>query len=65
MANFSDFSSPFGGEYFVPNWPETPSGMIWKEMSQSDQGRVVESNLVGREGIFSWEAKVYALFPDN
>jgi 1,4-alpha-glucan branching enzyme len=58
VANFSDYGTPPGSEYRVPNWPATPSGKQWKEITQE---RIVPSDWVGREGIFPWEAKVYAL----
>ncbi|MFN6483968.1 MULTISPECIES: alpha-amylase family glycosyl hydrolase [unclassified Nostoc] len=58
VANFSDYGTPIGSEYRVPNWPATPVGKQWKEITQE---RIVPSEWVGREGIFPWEAKVYAL----
>ncbi|MEX2121989.1 MAG: alpha-amylase family glycosyl hydrolase [Pirellulales bacterium] len=63
VANFSDFvtanpASP-GAEYRVHNWPATPAGKNWREITQ---GRDVPGQWVGREPIFAWEAKVYALF---
>jgi 1,4-alpha-glucan branching enzyme len=58
VANFSDYGTPPGSEYRVPNWPATPSGKQWREITQE---RIVPSDWVGREGIFPWEAKVYAL----
>ena len=62
VANFSDFTTPNpsspDAEYRVPNWPVTPSGMRWREVTQ---GRVVPAWWVAREPIFAWEAKVYAL----
>ena len=60
VANFSDFVSDGGlsGEYRVPNWPATPLGMRWHEITQD---RLVAPESVGREPIFSWEAKVYTL----
>ncbi len=62
VANFSDFTTPNASspdaEYRVPNWPVTPSGMRWREVTQ---GRVVPAWWVAREPIFAWEAKVYAL----
>ncbi len=66
VANFSDFittnaGSP-GAEYFVQNWPATPAGKQWYEVSQNDTKRLISSDQVGREPIYSWEAKVYALF---
>lgn len=63
VANFSDFTTPDpfnpNAEYFIPNWPATPPGKRWREVPQ---GRDVLSEKIGREPIFSWEAKVYALF---
>jgi 1,4-alpha-glucan branching enzyme len=62
VANFSEYGTPDPGnpaaEYRVPNWPETPSGRQWREITQD---RLVPADWVGREPIFPWEAKVYAL----
>ena len=62
MANFSDYGTPDpfapGAEYIVPAWPETPAGRRWREVSQ---GYDVAPAHAGREPIFPWEAKVYAL----
>src|SRR6266566_860252 len=60
IANFSDFVSDGGlaGEYRVPNWPATPPGKRWREITQD---RLVAHEFVGREPLFSWEAKVYTL----
>ena len=62
VANFSAWGTrdPFNptAEYVVPNWPDTPAGKRWKEMTM---GREVLPHQVGREPIFPWEAKVYAL----
>jgi glycosidase len=61
VANFSDFGSDVsrpGAEYRVPRWPETPPGRAWREVTQD---RVVPTEWVGREPIYPWEAKVYAL----
>ena len=63
VANFSDYGTPNGltdpnAEYRVPNWPPTPAGRHWREMTQS---RDVNPAQVGREPIFPWEAKVYQL----
>jgi 1,4-alpha-glucan branching enzyme len=62
VANFSDFETadPFNpeSEYVVRNWPETPAGRQWREVTQD---RRVPQEWVGREPIFRWEAKVYAL----
>ena len=62
LANFSDFvtadaSNP-ASEYVVPNWPATPAGRSWREVTQS---RPVPDNWIGREPIYPWEAKVYTL----
>lgn len=62
VANFSDFmtanaASP-QAEYRVPNWPATPAGRKWREITQE---RDVPPEWVAREPIFPWEAKVYAL----
>ena len=62
VANFSDFATDTSpgaqAEYRVPNWPDTPPGMKWREITQE---RDVPPDWVAREPIFSWEAKVYAL----
>jgi pullulanase len=63
VANFSDFATPNGladpnAEYVVTNWPPTPPGRHWREVTQL---RDVLPTQIGREPIFSWEAKVYAL----
>jgi pullulanase len=63
VANFSDYATPNGlsdpnAEYVVPNWPQTPLGRHWREVTQQ---RDVLPAQVGREPIFSWEAKVYTL----
>lgn len=62
VANFSDFitANALSGnaEYFVPNWPATPSGKRWREITQE---RDVPPEKVAREPIFPWEAKVYTL----
>ncbi|MGA1876329.1 MAG: alpha-amylase family glycosyl hydrolase [bacterium] len=61
VANFSDWgtSDPFNprSEYIVHNWPGTPQGKSWKEISLN---RTVSSDMIGREPLFPWEAKVYA-----
>jgi pullulanase len=61
LANFSDFSTPNGladpnAEYIVPNWPSSPSDKRWREIPQDR-----DADRAGREPIFPWEAKVYAL----
>jgi 1,4-alpha-glucan branching enzyme len=61
VANFSDWGSDVGNpraEYVVPNWPATPPGMRWREISQD---REVPVEWIGREPLYPWEAKVYAL----
>ena len=61
VANFSDFVSEGGatsGEYRIPNWPATPPGKRWHEITQD---RLVEPEWVGQEPVFAWEAKVYTL----
>ena len=62
VANFSDFGTaePFspGAEYHVPNWPALPPGKQWREITQE---RDVPPEWAGREPIFPWEAKVYAV----
>jgi pullulanase len=60
VANLSDFTSHngLGGEYRVPNWPDTPAGKSWREVTQD---RPVAPGDAGREPIFSWEGKVYEL----
>jgi pullulanase len=62
VANFSDFTTPDallpGSEYVVPNWPATPAGRRWFEVTQARQ---VAAGRHGRESIFAWEAKVYRL----
>jgi glycosidase len=62
VANFSDFATANGSsdpnaEYFVPNWPATPNGRQWREVTRDR-----DAPNAGREPIFAWEAKVYALF---
>jgi pullulanase len=62
LANFSDFvtanaSSPTA-EYVVPNFPATPPGRHWREVTQE---RLVPDEWIGREPIYPWEAKVYTL----
>lgn len=62
VANFSDFVTANAGspeaEYRVPNWPATPAGTQWREITQQ---RDVPAAWVAREPIYPWEAKVYAL----
>ncbi|MBF0109012.1 MAG: alpha amylase [Magnetococcales bacterium] len=59
VANFSEFSTDMShpnANYVVPNWPATPFGRSWREVTQD---RPVPSEWIGREPIFAWEAKVY------
>lgn len=61
VANFSDFGTDTrnpGAEYRISNWPATPPGREWIEITQE---RTVAPNFVGREPIYPWEAKVYTL----
>jgi pullulanase len=58
VANFSDYGSPNGAEYIVHNWPALPTGKQWREVTQNRDVPVAQA---GKEGIFSWEAKVYTL----
>src|SRR5262249_21204532 len=48
VANFSDFDSGQAGsnEYRVPNWPATPAGKRWREITQE---RDIPSDWVARE----------------
>lgn len=60
VANFSDFASASGTDYRIPTWPlPTPENKRWVDVSQG--ARAVDPRFVGREPIFSWEAKVYTL----
>jgi len=62
VANFSDWGTADPGnpaaEYVVPHWPRTPSGKRWREVTMD---RAVPQERVGREPLFPWEGKVYAL----
>jgi pullulanase len=61
VANFSDWGSDVsqpGVEYVVDNWPQAPAGKSWREITQQ---RDVPQQWAGREPIYPWEAKVYAL----
>jgi len=64
LANFSDWGTadPMNpaAEYVVSNWPATPPGKRWREVTMD---RPVPPGRVGREPVFPWEAKVYALEP--
>lgn len=62
VANFSDWATPDptnpASEYVVPNWPPTPPGRSWREVTQD---REVAAEWIAREPLFAWEAKVYTL----
>lgn len=61
VANFSDFGTDTSlpnAAYRVHNWPATPPGRHWREITQD---RDVPPEWVGREPLYAWEAKVYAL----
>jgi 1,4-alpha-glucan branching enzyme len=62
LANFSDYGTPNptdpASQYVVPNWPATPPGGSWREISQ---GYSVPLKWIGKEPIYPWEAKVYQL----
>jgi pullulanase len=58
VANFSDWQSGQAAEYVVHGWPATPPGRRWREVTQD---RDEPPEWVGREPLFAWEAKVYAL----
>ena len=58
LANFSDVASAPGTDYRITPWPATPAGKKWIELTQA---RDVNPAFVGREAIFSWEAKIYTL----
>jgi pullulanase len=60
VANFSDWGSGPSSEYMVPNWPATPPGRTWREVTQD---RTVPTEWIGREPLYPWEAKVYTLDP--
>ncbi len=69
VANFSDFATANAPAdpnaiYQVSNWPPTPAGRTWIEITQVPAGqssRVVDPAIVSREPVFPWEAKVYML----
>lgn len=58
VANFSDCYTP-GPEYFIHNWPATPPGKKWREITQT---RDVPQYWAGREPLYPWEAKVYEMY---
>ncbi len=64
VANFSDWGTrdpdTAAAEYVVPGWPAAPPGLHWREVTQD---RDVPAEWAGREPLYPWEAKVYALGP--
>lgn len=62
LANFSDYYTPNptdpASQYIVNNWPATPPGGSWREVTQN---RAVPTDWIGKEPIYPWEAKVYQL----
>jgi pullulanase len=60
VANFSDYESAREGhmEYQIANWPVVAAGKHWREISQD---RAVPDDWAGREPLYPWEAKVYAV----
>ncbi|MBR8835608.1 MAG: hypothetical protein DSM106950_16750 [Stigonema ocellatum SAG 48.90 = DSM 106950] len=63
VANFSDWGTTDPGnpnsKYTIPNWPSLPQGKKWREITQQ---RDVSIEWAGKEPVFPWEAKVYAMF---
>jgi len=66
VANFSPWGTenPLGltAEYRVANWPQLPETRKWREITL---GRDVSMEWAGREPIYPWEAKVYAMVPST
>jgi pullulanase len=66
VANFSEYTTPFAPgpntEYFVPNWPDTPPGRHWLEVTQN---RHLTDSRPDKDSVFAWEAKVYHLVPNG
>ncbi len=58
VANFSDWGSDPKGEYRIPKWPFELGNNNWVEIGQN---RPVDPNWVGREPLYSWEAKIYTI----
>jgi pullulanase/glycogen debranching enzyme len=61
VANFSEWGTDIGNSnatYVVPNWPSLPPGRSWREITQD---RDVPTAWAGREPLFPFEAKVYAM----
>ena len=47
-----------GAEYRIPAFPAAPADRRWREVTED---RLVPREWAGREPIYPWEAKVYAL----
>jgi pullulanase len=66
VANFSEYTTPFAPgpntEYLVPNWPYTPPGHHWFEVTQN---RHLRNSRPDKDAVFAWEAKVYHLVPND
>lgn len=69
VANFSDWGTenPENGEYIINNWPlfdgkKLPEGKKWLEITKN---RKIAESQIGRESIYPWEAKVYALVDEK
>jgi pullulanase len=64
VANFSEWGTErpdqLSSEYVVPGFPKAPAGRQWREVTQD---RLVPEEWAGREPLFPWEARVYALEP--
>ena len=62
VANFSQWQTDKPAapeaEYVVANWPVTPAGRHWREVTQA---RDVPDDWIGREPLYAWEAKIYAI----
>jgi hypothetical protein len=61
VANFSDWGTDLSqpnAEYRVPNWPATPPGKTWFEVTTNQP---VPDAWIGRWGLTPWDAKVYVL----
>jgi pullulanase len=62
VANFSDWQTPNpadpASEYVIAGWPAAPAGRHWHEVTQD---RDIPDDWAGREPLYPWEAKVYAL----
>jgi pullulanase len=64
VANFSDWGTDLsqpGAEYRVPNWPATPPGMVWFEVTRGEL--VSDPRWVGAWALLPWQATVWRLQP--